>query len=570
MRSCRVSAAALAAIMGLGAAGAQPPGLGIAVAELSAVDAVTVSALGADEAAFPRSLWSPLDIEAALALVGRVDGPGRSLVASELAGRALASGAAAPYGSGDRKALAVRRLAALEALGRSAAVDAIVSVAPGARTDPALAGFGARAKLARGGSKEGCAVVEAMEKAPDAAFWGRMRAACYALAGEAAAADLTLNALAGIRAEGADAVFAEWIGRATGARKGGKPPAPRDAIELALAVKAGEPLAPELVDALPLATAAGLAEWAEAPAPLRLAAARRAARQGALTMAALRAALAAAAGPPDGRPASDLLAAAETADGVQRAILLHQAVARAATPVEKADTISAALEDADSAAGFVVQARLYTTDIKALVPSPQTAAFAALFAEALAVAGESALARAWLDFRVAPSGGPDALIEPAEPAGSAEPLDPVERSAIDVLVAVADPSIDAAGLAAAARARLDAVAGATEPEKVNARRDVFLLLALGAPSDGALRAAAAGVSAGGAGADEGALFALEAAIHEGALAEAALYAQRALAVTGGADPAASARAARALLAMGLEAEGRALVIEAILTARRGG
>lgn len=538
---------------------------GIAVEELGAGDPFAPSGLEPSRAALPSDLWSGSTSQDLASLFDALPGEGWSVAAAELTARALATSSSAPAGEASAEAIAAARVGALARLGRVEAVEAIVWGAIGGLENPALARHGAVAGFARGNNETACALSDGLTQGRDAPFWLRARAACAALNGARGAAELTLSLARDRGTEGVDDSFAAWV---VGDLEAAAPP--RDAIEVALARLAGAPLDVGLAETLTLMEAAGAALDAEAPIGLRLEAARRAAAAGAITVAAYDAALAAGAVPGERDP-SALFEAALAQEGGRQAALLRQ-IARTpdVDPALAADAISVALDSALSAADFLLAARLYRDDLAELPRTAATVAYAPVFAEAAAAAGDASLARLWLTTRTERS-GPITLGDPAPIDETELSLDPGDAAAIDVLIALADPFSDRTRLSEAALERLAVAEGRSAEETAAADRDALLLVALGA-TGAPLRAAGDRAVEGGATSWETLreVFAMEAAVEADALGEAVARAAIALASAEPGDPFVSASVARGLRRLGLESEARAVAIDAILVGRRGG
>ncbi len=554
----------------VGATAQTPPDAGLSVRALDRVDIMAIATLTPQEGALPRSLWRGVGGAEArrLMLLAPHDGP--SLSAARLVSRVLQSGGDAPEGAADRRELGLARLNALYDGGHVEAVARILSSASGALSEPAYAQLAAQARFLSGDAAGACRLVQ-QTRAPQAVtFWARARAACFAMAGELAAAELTLSAARDFGGDYVDATFDAWTARAAGPTAA---PArqPRDAVEVALALHARGPLNSKAVGNLPLAAAAAVARHDNAPSMARLAAVRRAARADIVDARALAAAYDAA--PPPGNVTNSvgLLAAAQKAEGERAHALAYQAVATAPDPGQRAEALAAALDLTGDARDFILAAHLYSDAIGAAPLVREVLVYAPILAEAAAAAGDPARARALLDAQAAPPGSPAALIA-VDDADAPQPLTDEERASLEVLIAAADSAASGEQLGAAALRRLQSAETLTEGERARAQTDAFLLLALGAANTPQLRAAAeAAASAAPPLPDEarGALIAMDAAADADAMAEVVLYAARVLDTAGPGHPVAAARVARALWRVGLGEGAHQVVSEAILVSRRG-
>lgn len=579
MSRCRASAsrpvfaaAAAVALAGALLASLAPAWAQIEQRELGSVDVLTISALPAEQGGLGPDLWRGVAPDEALRLMRQSPGETTSLTAAAIAGRVLRSGGDAPEGAEDVHELGLARLTALLEAGHTEIVARILSGAAGVLEDGDYAALGVRARFVSGDSRAACLLVQRVRAPREQGFWARARAACFAMAGEAPAAELTLSVARDLGAQNVDAAFDAWIARASG--QGGAPEPPRDAIELALALHASGPLAAEAGETVSLPAAVGLALDGRAPIGARLVAARRAALSGALTPQAFGEVLRATPSPDGVADSAALIQAAGEAEPAAARAYLHKAVIAARdgeAPAALARALAAALDSADGARDFIIAAKLYAELIAALPLSREALAYAPVLAEAAAVAGRPDAARALLDAHAAPPGEPTALVAIAEEDQLVR-LEPAERAALDVLVALADGEADGDALLGAAFERLSTAIALGPQERAGAERDAMLLLALGADNTGALRAAAEAAAAAApplSAQARGALAAMEAAADAQALAATALSAARLVDEAGPGHPVAAARAARALWRAGLDPEARLAAIEAVLVARRG-
>ncbi|KQY96081.1 hypothetical protein ASD21_06145 [Caulobacter sp. Root1455] len=129
-----------------------------------------------------------------------------SPAATGLARRVLATGANAPPGIGDDPELGAMRALALIALGEAKGADAMLDRAPGVAGSAPLSLAAAEAALISGADDKACKIGEALTVDRGGPYWLRLRAFCQALAGEKAAAQLTLSL-----AQGQDADYARLM-----------------------------------------------------------------------------------------------------------------------------------------------------------------------------------------------------------------------------------------------------------------------------------------------------------------------------------------------------------------------
>lgn len=577
MSICRTNLAALLAA-GVIAASASGQGAGQIIAtELEDVDSFLVGTITEAEGALPRTLWSGSDPAAIAEAASQAPDETDFLAAAALAGRALLSPGPSPEGAGDKRQAAQARLEALLNLGLVDAADSIVSLVPRGLDEPEFAAVAVRARLAKNDIVSACQVGDALPTGRDGAFWLRLRTACYAWAGESAAAQLTLDLATEADPGVADEDFATWIFAAASKAAPEDAPSPRDPLESALAQSSGYVFDEETLARQPLLVAVGLARDDEAAPDVRALAARRAARAGALSPQQLAAALEAVPVETSSNLASMIASARSAPYPVGEALLYRVAEAQAAGPFEVAEAFEVSFARAETPADFIVTARMLEDELRALTPSEDLTIVASQFALAAAAIGDIRLAYRWLDPRAPGLAGPGLgegfqPILNAAPDFSRSPVGAAERVSAEAVVAAADPSATPARLAAAARARLESTLEGDPAEQAAARRDVLILIALGAEVTPELRRAATEASSEGAFTSDVAIQALAQARYAAdarALGETALYLAQATADAGPLDSTIVASAIEIARRVGLEEDARALAVEAMLASRIG-
>ena len=577
----RVSVWALFGAVLIAPAGAQDQ---ISVASAGAGAPFAVSALSEEEGGLPPELWRGSDLGGAVRAMSVVDDAGSSLAAAELAARVLSSGGQAPQAVGvaPLEQLLEPRLRGLSVLGRREAVDLIASRTVGGMERGVVARRAALARAAVNDVLGVCVADDALPASEAQDWWLRLRAVCLTLSGEAAAADTILELARDRGVDLVDVPFQTWLAVATGGSV--EPPSGgvRDGVELLLARQAPARFEPALLEnASPIALT-GLAGDATAPSLPRLRAANAAAALGAISVETHRAALAAAAGEMTTNGAA-ALAEAQTAEAPVRSALIYRAVTTAESSLVQAEALAAAFSEAETTGVLTATARLYAPELAALPREEAEAAFGLAFIEAAAAAGETDVARGWL---VALAGdgygevatGPVTLdLENPPPPASAplagSVLAPALASGFAAMIAATDAQAGPDDLADIAVRRLDAVAGANDADRAMAITDAALLTALGAEMSPQLRAALAGAAAASPALEpqaRAAATAMELARDAGAQAETGLYAYALVNAAGLTDIAACARSIRALVAVGLGEDARAVAVEAMLAARRSG
>jgi hypothetical protein len=529
----KVAGAAIAALACAGAAAAQSGS--ISVGALPDLDAWSVSGLARGETPYPRGVWARADPIALAAALDRIAAQQPYSPAGQgIARRLLASPAGAPQGAA--LDLAGQRFAALGRLGAADALARMIPAAPDAAGSPAIAQFAAQAELARGRVNEACARIARAQGEPQPPFAARVRAYCFASAGETAAADLALEVARSAKA--ADSWFIAALPALTGAAKA-PPPARYDtslnaSISLAAKLRPGaNPLAGS--SALAALTVAG----SSAATPMTQAeAAFIALRAGALPREEARRIIFAAA-----QRQSEIDATTKLAPAPRAATPARQPFAPwrvlpqldPLPPVERASRIQQQLRAAPTYADFAAAAQLFRDDLVTLPRIRETGPLAGTFARAALAFGDPQLAFAWRGLAEGSTATAIALAR----------LDAA-------LAAAKETGPEAAGFAVQRR---------IEAGGPSALRDAAILIAIGAPGTAPAPAAQPGLAA----IDAGQLGALASAAARGARGEALTIALGALGAHAGRWDAASLSAIlKPLVALGLIEEARAIAVEALI------
>ena len=374
----------------------EPPAEGgFTAAPLAPADASWSGTLGADEGAFPQTMWQGTPrafVAAALPLLA----PTTSPTLHDLARRLLLSDAASPAGADapDRPTLASLRLDRLMALGEVAGALGVIADLPPDRTVEETDRMRIELRFAGNDAQGACAATTDLINRYQGVWWQRALIACQALQGDGAKAALGLSLLREQKAP-PDAVFETLIDALGGhPRKIDKMPDPTP-LRLALLAAAKLPLPNETLAAAAPAALLAYATNDTAPAALRLAAAERAAWFGALPPDQLANLYQAIEAKPEEQTAA-LKPGKQPEDPRSRAIVYD--VARSSAPAAtRAAAIAALLEEAGKRGAFALTARLVAGPIGELRPDETDATFAGAAARALLVAGAFDAARPWID-----------------------------------------------------------------------------------------------------------------------------------------------------------------------------
>ena len=350
---------------------------GIESGLLAELDPWAVGGLGRGDTALPRTLWGQTDPVALTTLYDRIPVAPGSPAAARIFRLTLLSPSDAPPGDA---VLAARKR--YETLARLGAADELVSMVSGsgeAKRDPGIALYATQADLARGRLRDACRRAESIQADTPPPFVLRLRALCFADAGEKESADLALEIA---RTSGAgDPWFQSAVAVMNGAAPARAPLARFDTslnAEASIAAKLRPPPTNALVNASALALAI-VARSETSPPALRAQAAWKALRQNAIMPDVARAA---------GRAEATATAPSPLGLAVSR-------VDAASGPYAQALTIEGALKAAKPHGDFAAMARLFASDVARLPIDSGTAPAAVTFTRAMIAVGDYRAAHAW-------------------------------------------------------------------------------------------------------------------------------------------------------------------------------
>lgn len=378
-------------------------------AEPLAKDAFSTGTLTAASGALGPDLWKDADAATLEFLLSRLPTRPAAPSLGDALRRVLLSPGERPAGGG--AALGGRKLLALAEAGFVEDARTIASLSSEPRGDAWTGRAEAVAALLAGDSREACRRSERLQDGRDEPFWVKLRIFCYAEAGERDAADLTLGIL---RDRGGLTESEETLltAAATGAAPK-TPPAPRAALEYAIARSLELPFDPEF---LALADGGVLRAVGKDPSfdlATRIDAAERAVAMGVAQAGELEALFESAS--VELAELGDAAAAARerAGDPVTDAVLF-QSVATMNAPEflrDKAQRIALALSIAESFPRAYALSVLYADDIEALEGALLSPAEAARFAQARMAVGDSVGAARWLSAMLGPDVSVSALPE---------------------------------------------------------------------------------------------------------------------------------------------------------------
>jgi hypothetical protein len=479
-----------------------------------------------------EALWRGTSRSLAEALIPQIPGA-ESAAARALARRLLLTSAQPPEGAGGGDLIQIRaeRLLALGYPGDAAALRAL---APAGGLDAAAAGRLADAWLLAGEPGRACALLSQSAALAADPQSEPLQSFCALLAGDRDRAWFLYDLM---REQGPEnPAFAPALAIAEGGTGFALPKDTALSPLLLAMLAAGKAAPPEAWYGSPEPAQFPLLVWLPGGGEARIAAAERAARLALIDPAVLGAAYDALKMTAKEREA----AAKASGDTLRRRAALYQSARQAADPAQRAKLIQQALGPARGDPNWPAKARLYAPMLRTLPQHSAPAAAAPAFARALFLAGEAEAARPWVAL---------ARANTADPALAASLPG---LALLSALSGVSEPS-----WSPAARRFIEAPAPGPEGQRL-------AIIARLVASDGGAAPQAAPPSGGFF--DPGLGLALRNAAAARRIGETVLFSLIALADRGpgSADPGALSEALSALRQIGLEAEARALAIEAAI------
>ncbi|PQA88987.1 hypothetical protein [Hyphococcus luteus] len=357
-------------------------------------DAFSIGALEPSEGALPGALWSGSNPQTLDFLLSHAPSRPASPSLGLAMRRTLLSPGAKPQGAD--ASLGGKKLLALAKAGFIDEARTIASLATVGRNDLYVAEAEATLSLLGGDADAACRRGASLNGGREALFWVRLRAFCYARAGELDAFDLTVNLLRerGALASADEALFFSMLSKT--------PPKSIPSIETALQYaafkEAGLEIAPGHLSQAQGGVLAAIAADSAARPALRIEAAEQAAAMGVLAPAVLKRLFNEIEFEVSDMGAATDVAAARPNDPMTDA-LLYQSIAAMNAPEfvrDKAMRIALALSRADSFHRAYALSQVYADDINALEGVLVTSEEAGAFALAMMATGDSVGAGRWL------------------------------------------------------------------------------------------------------------------------------------------------------------------------------
>lgn len=527
----------------------RPSGPRVTMTGLTAINPDSAGLITDASGGFAASLWRGSQRSAVTMRLTQLPSAPSSPAMQGLLRRLLLTSASPPAGAAppDEPSLLALRLSKMIANGWTAEAEALAARSP--RDDNFARQSLAEALLLQGRDGDACGDATALRQSANDPYWLKLRVLCYLVNKELPAAVLTLDVM-NERGVTDDAFFALAGAMAEGGRA--KPtlvPAP-SGILLALLGHAGQAPPATLAAWTP---ASNLLSQQATDAGIRLTASDRAAIAGLMPADQMRTIYEA-----------EVFTADELDDPEESAVkltaaranaLYFQSIAKRASPEARASAFVAALHRAETQNRFAFFAELTAGFAQQIKPSPQSAWLAPYMERVLHYSGNDRAAKQWLLALTSPTDGPSINALQMH-AGLVRPTPENLATLQGAMIWLGQNALKPGG--------------AKDWLMDRATREIPLLAALGyiVPPDAqwAVSATTAGVAPQGASAE--ALSAIARSAQDGRLGETLLNALIALGQGGPsrAQGQTTVRVVKALMAVGLRDEARAIAIESVLGA----
>lgn len=414
----------------------EPYSGGVQVQPLQAIDADSAGTLSAAEGGFGEAMWRGTPRAVIERLLPHLPVAADSAAMHDLARRLLLSVAVPPAGErGKTGSLLAIRADLLLRMGAFEAVDDLLAAAPRRTDDPTLARIEADARFLSHDNARACAIVATRIRDTDTDYWQKALIFCQILAGQRPQAMLGVSLLREAGTEDPP-FFALTDALIAGAGKDGdsartvkaldKMPVPTPLI-LAMARAASAQLPADVVALNRPGVLRVVATSPNGPVELRLDAAERAEAAGGLPVETLRQLYMAVDFSPEAL--ANPLSQAEAGSGPVSRALLYRAALLQTVPIAQAEAASRAFELARKSDRYASAARTFMPVLKRIPPSADLIWFAPDAIRAFLLAGKIEMARSWFGVLRA-----SALFNP-ESASAVTELRPILRLAGSMEVA---------------------------------------------------------------------------------------------------------------------------------------
>lgn len=369
---------------------------GIEVDRLRGPDPDEIGTIDFQTGGLVRTMWQSTPAKYVVHLMRQLPDSMASPTLRDILRRLLLTAADAPAREEGRDSpnLVALRIERLQTLGFLGSASALMEIAPRRQGDGRLLRLHADNLLMRGENEAACAETRRRDIPLEKTYWQYLLIFCQVLDGNLEEAALGANLLAE-SVESADPAFAALIDALV---RGENPSTGEfaEATPLLFAVLhyARLPIPAALFEQASPPLLAMIAAFPDGDLDLRLAAAERAARFGALTPERLTRIYAEAAF--SGEDVENALSIAESVRSPRGRALLYQAAAAQNVPTARAEVLQKALSLAREDGVYPLSVRLFSPMLGAILPSAELSWFAADAARALYALGRADLAEPWV------------------------------------------------------------------------------------------------------------------------------------------------------------------------------
>jgi len=376
-------------------------GAGITVNRLEAVDPDAIGLIGEDQGGFPLTLWRGAQWSVVSGLMPRMPAGLGSPALRDMARRLLVSRASVPVGKPLDASLVALRIERLLAMGDVGNALALLKIAPDERRDEALARTRIEALFFDSNNADACKAVLNAIRDYSGLYWLQAQAFCLALSGSHARASLIADLLRE-RENEIEKVFFAAIDALAGA-KGGESPAltAPSALHLSMMRAAGFRFPAEIVQTAQASVLRVVALAPNAALDIRLIAAEKAHRIGALTDDEIMRFYMSI--PFSKAELSGPISAAEESWAPRTRALLVRAAAVQSVALAKAEVLRRAWQLGQERDGYAEIAGTSVPVVAGIEPAAELLWFAKDAARVLFAAGRSARALAWYQIAAADS-----------------------------------------------------------------------------------------------------------------------------------------------------------------------
>ena len=374
---------------------------GITVNRLETVDPDAIGLIGVDQGGFPLTLWRGAQWPVVRALMPRMPTGLGSATLRDLARRLLVSQASVPVGKPLDESFVALRVDRLLAMGDIGNALALLKITPDERRDEALARTRIEALYFENNNADACTAVQNAIRDYSGLYWSQAQAFCLALSGAHARAALIADLLRERESE-IEKVFFAAIDALAGVDAGEGPPlkAP-SALHLSMMRAAGFRFPAEIVQTARAAVLRAVALAPNAALDVRLVAAEKAHRIGALSGAEILRLYSSI--PFSKAELSGPISAAEENWTPRTRALLIRAAAGHSVALAKAEVLRRAWELGKEREGYAEISGASVPVVVGIEPAAELLWFAKDAARVLFAAGVNDRALAWYSIAAADS-----------------------------------------------------------------------------------------------------------------------------------------------------------------------